>query len=273
MTTLIVFAADWHANTRGAGLCPPVVHLQDGDFTPNAAQLAVWDAHVAAWGLMARIAMQHSAKLVAVLVGDLGDSNGSPGKFVHTTNEAEVINFVGQCLEPVAQVADRLYVVRGTERHSGARCWLEETVAEKAKAAKDVENGTYSWWWLPLECDGVRFDIAHHPKTSGYRPWTAQSAAARESAIIRDDYFGRGPVPHVAVRAHVHYGADSGIMCQPRVVFCPPWQLTTAYGYRLGAAGHVEPVGLWWFLCDQGRILQSDIETYEPRRREWVSTT
>jgi hypothetical protein len=63
------------------------------------------------------------------------------------------------------------------------------------------------------------------------------------------------------------------MMCHPRTLFCPPWELTTAYGHRLGAGGEIEPVGLWWFLVDDGRILQMDIETYEPKRREWHSTS
>jgi len=274
MTTIIAFGSDWHANTRGAGLCPPVVHLQDGDFTPNTAQLEVWKAHCHAWQLMASIAMSHHARLIAVLVGDLADTNGRPGKRLITDDQDEIITLGMQCLRPVQDAADRLYIVRGTEYHAGPHCWLEEKLAKEAAAVEDPEAGTLSWWWLPLEVEGVRFDVAHHPHTSGSRPWTAQSAAARESAIIAADYAKRGErLPDVAVRAHVHYSADSGIRTYPHTVFCAPWELTTAYGYRLGAGGEIEPPGLWWFLVNDGKILQYDIELYVPRRREWVSTS
>lgn len=278
MTTLIAFASDWHANTRGAGLCPPVVHLEQSDVIPNEAQQAVWKAHVGAWQLLAGKAIEHRAQFIAMLVGDLVDTNGRPGKHLITTNDDEILDIAAQCIKPVTQVVDRHYIVRGTEYHAGPQCWIEERMAKGDKttpaATPDTEAGTASWWWLPLEVEGVRFDIAHHPRTSGSRPWTAQSAAARESAIIAAGYARRGErLPDVAVRAHVHYAADSGMMCRPRVVFCPPWQLTTSYGFRLGVGGDIEPVGVWWFLVDDGRILQMDIEIYEPRRHEWASTS
>jgi len=111
-------------------------------------------------------------------------------------------------------------------------------------APPDEEAGTASWWHLKQNIQGITSDICHHAATYGYRPWTRQSAAARQAMIIRNDYFDAGErPPDRAVRAHGHYFADSGVAIAPRTYYLPPWQLTTAYGHRRGAGCRIEPVG------------------------------
>jgi hypothetical protein len=156
-------------------------------------------------------------------------------------------------LAPMLEVADTTIILRGTQAHSGGCGELEELVAHRIEAEPDIETGSASWWFWKAKVEGVTFDVAHHPATSARRPWTSGASAGRHSAIVRNHYYDSGEKPpDYCFRAHVHYSEASGALSKPMMAYCHPWQLSTAYSYRLGANGYIEPPGIYWVICQDG---------------------
>ena len=256
MKTILVAVGDTHCNST-VGLCPPSVHLDDGgSYHASPAQQAVWHAWLKFWDHVADLKQELEAEVFTVIVGDAVDRNKHSAHQSITTNEATAINIAVSAFAPMAQVSDRLCMIRGTAAHVGRGANLEEQLAKEYDTGfliPDKRAGTLTWWrWFP-KINGVKVDIAHHPAPSSRRPWTKDAAAARLSAILRIDYLEAGlPVPNVAIRAHVHYAASSGRLSRPEVFILPSWELTPHFGYRLGSTPPIEPIGGLVFVLDHG---------------------
>lgn len=271
MATIVACFADTHTNSR-VGLLPPVVELEGGEQGPitihaSKAQQALWAAWLHYWDELARLKKEHNAQLYAVQVGDGSDDNTHGKVGLISTHKADIVKMGVEVLTPAIKVADKIFIVRGTEAHVGPGAWQEEMIAGIVGAERDAEAHTDSWWWLPMEVEGVRFHIAHHPPTRSWVPWTRQDAASRSASYISNEYWQRGQMPpDVAVFGHVHFLADGGRAVRPQVVFCPSWQLTTTYAMRLGKAGMTQAVGGVWFIC-QGGEYEFDYATWHTKEK------
>lgn len=192
-----------------------------------------------------------------------------------TVNKADIVKLGALVWERPRDMSDSFIVLRGTEAHSGASACYDELLAMDLEADPDEWAGTHSWWyWRGRPApDGPLIDAAHHPQTSGRLPHTQNAAASRQSFMI-ELKAGRAeqPVPDIAVRGHVHYAADSGIYTRPRTFYCRAWQLTTAYGSRLGEAGYVLPVGTLVLIIRDGKVTPLDLHYTAPEKPIWTPT-
>ena len=261
---LIVPVSDLHTGST-VGMCPPRFLLDDGGvYTPSKAQRWQWSKWLEFWQEVA--AVEADEKWL-VLCGDAADRNGRAQSV--TSNKAMILRAALDVLDPALQVTDTYFVIRGTEWHTGSSAWMEENIGEEIDAQKDDE--ACSWWYLRLETEGIRLDFSHHPATYSRRPWTRGAAPARQSAILAMEYARSGEqVPDVAVYGHVHGYDESGKAALPRVFFLPPWQLTTAFGYRIGAAPRIEPPGGLLLTCEDGQYSVRDIRFKPQRRKVWT---
>jgi hypothetical protein len=266
--TLVAVVADLHTNSV-RGLCPPSINLDaGGTYKASKAQRLVWRRWLDFWEIVEAKKKALGCRLYVVVAGDVGDKNTHDGSGLISRVNSDEVKIAALALEKPREIADEFFIVRGTPAHEGPQASLCELIASDLDATPDDEAGTKSWWWLPLEAGGVTFDIAHHPQTSGRRPWTKAAAAARHGAIIRSEYLDAGEKPpDVAIRAHVHYWQPGPREPRPQFFYCPPWQLTTSFGHRLGAGGRIEPVGGLWFMCKNG-IYDWGVERAEIRRRK-----
>jgi len=273
-TTIVAICGDQHANSK-MGLCPRSVGLDNGGtYKPSPSQKAILKAWSRYWEIVYRQVDEHKAKLVVVFTGDAGDKNKHDGLDPICRNDANILSLMTELYEPIARRADELYIVKGTEAHTGAHAELEDKLADDLDAVPDDWEGTPAWWWLPLEVEGVRFDIAHHPSTSGRKEWTKGAAPSRMSAELSLQYLERGEkVPDVAIRGHIHYYADSGTARKPRVFYLDGWKVTDAFGHRLGTGGMSREIGGMWFFCKDGKY-EDHRESWQPkRRRTWQHTS
>jgi len=271
---VVAIVGDLHINST-VGLCPSRVQLDDGGtYHPSKAQwwiLRCWDDY---WQHVA--AIERSA-LYVVVNGDLVEGLHHRATQLVTHNEETQLDMALQLLEPVARLADYLFVVRGTEAHTGPSAQWEEHLADDLSAVRDKVGLTASWWYLPLEVEGVTFDIQHHPQRRSMLLSTRDVAASREADGVWQAYheIDRRP-PDVVVRSHAHYWAK-GWSREVFCCICPPWQVSTAYGNRLGVNRRVEPVGGLIFLCSDGRCTWPEgqrwpVKRYKPiPRKVWTS--
>jgi hypothetical protein len=261
---VIAIVGDIHANSTVA-LAPPRVRLDDGgEYVSSRQQRWIWRQWVAFWSEVGERRAAEGGPFYVVLNGELADDNHHATTQLISRNPADQLKVALQVLEPMTRLlgeGDRVFVLRGTEAHSGVSGSMDETLArelgaescgENEKSVKTSQEGVHSWWSLRAEIDGVRLDVAHHPPGGGgRRPWTRGSFAQTLAAMRFFEAAERGErPPHLLVRGHVHRPGDSYDAYPVRAVVLPSWQLTTSYGWRIG--GGFLPVG-GAYLVTRGR--------------------
>ena len=269
MATIVSVVSDLHCNST-VGLCPPSINLDDGGtYKASKAQMWIWRHWTGYWRDVA--ARREGHRLVVILNGELADDNYHPTTQLVTRNPADMLRLSAAALAPALSLlgdGDRVYVLRGTEAHSGPSAHLDETVAQDIGATGPGDD-IASHWRLRLSVDGVRFDVAHHPPGGGGRlPWTRGNFANRLAAMaVFEAAETDARAPHLYVRGHVHRPDDSYDRYGTRAIVLPSWQLTTSYGHRIG--GDPLPVGGVIVDCDGGHYTvekhywQWPVERYE----------
>lgn len=255
MATTVAILSDIHANSTVA-LCPPTVNLDDGGtYRASRAQRWLYKRFQEFAGEVAR-RREETGKLVVILNGELADDNYH-GKYqlVDPNPKTQMATAV-KALKPMLDLLrpdDSLYVIRGTEAHSGRSAWMDDKIGEDLGAVSPRE-GVHSYWHLQLNVDGVKFDVAHHPPLGpGRMPWTRGQYAMRLAAFAYMDGVQAGEKPpDLYVRGHYHVPGDSYDAYPVRAIAMPSWQLTTAFGYRIGSSRAL-PVGGVIVTCDRGR--------------------
>lgn len=228
-----------HAGSTVA-LSPKQVDMgDDGIYSANAGQrwlLGKWGEFIASVK-----AQTKGRRLVLVLGGDLVDGARHHGTFQSWgTPQAQVAAAV-ELLLPLANIASKIYGLRGTPCHAG------ESGADDAAVIKEL-GGKAAYRWQ-LEIDDTLFDVAHHGRRDG-RVWTEGNAGLAE--IRKARLAGRSP--HYIIRHHVHKHdliAHSGIT----FAACPSWQLQTEHGRRIDPANIDDIGGLIWTKSDGLRPL------------------
>jgi hypothetical protein len=262
MTILLAATGDEHGNCR-AGLCvAPVALDEGGTFYPSATQRAIAVAWGHFWdGVEERAEKAGATEVWWVNCGDAADLNKHDGLSPITSNRARILDQLAKLYQRPAGLSSRRFIVKGTEAHVGPHCELESMLGRMLEAEPDPDTGDYAWWALSLECEGVTFDIAHHPRGGGSLAWTRNNAAMRTALDVSIAATDRGErVPAIAIRGHVHYFADSGTAREPRCFFLDGWQGLNPYAYRRGYTVP-SPVGGMVFVCRDGH--------YEAERLWW----
>lgn len=271
MTTIVAVTSDLHCNSTVA-LCPPVVQLDDGGiYYQSTAQKWLWDCWEHYWKQVETLVQKYSADLFLVFNGDLveGSHHGTTQLISHNL-EIQARIALDTLDIPLSLNPTCKFIIRGTETHVGRSAQHEESIAQIIGAEPETDTGASSWWWLPLEADGVKFDIAHHGRT-GYRPWTKPNATNLLAAQLVMEYAQRKATwwPDVAIRSHIHSGGDSYDNYRIRVLQTLSWQLSTSFGHRI-APGNLLPIGGYIFICNEGKyeLYPKENTIYKPKESE-----
>ncbi len=266
---ILVVTGDHHANST-VGLCPPTVSLDDGGYYhASAGQRWIWNCWLTFWRQVQKLKDQSNCPITWLILGEIADDLKHSKTQLITTNPADIIEIGLETITHQADLVDELIVIRGTEAHTGPSACLDEEIARRL-LAKRSPSGTMSHWEFRGEFSGVVIDAQHHPAASSRVPHTRGNEAGRLASRIFYEYSidniirlrtGRdlAPWPHLVLRGHNHWPADSGDN-QPgghpvaaiRAIITPSWQLPTAFGYRLG--GGRLPIGGLIITCCDGRF-------------------
>lgn len=267
---IVAAVSDLHSNGT-TGLCPPRFTLDDGgDYVASPAQRWLWRNWTDYWQTIANMKRDTGLPVAALVVGDAVDGDHHDTPQIITRNEADQLRIAIKVMMPVLEVADRVFIIRGTESHVGKSAWREEALADDIGAVPSPD-GTASWWHLYADFAGVTFDVQHHPESGSMRPWTAGAEVNRISAMLVYEYAGtRDKMPDVAIRAHRHQFRDSGTTHPVRTFAMPAWQLATAFVKGpVAAAGKINSVGGLYFICRDGSYTWDAVQ-YRPARRKPV---
>lgn len=251
MKEAVVLIADTHINSTKS-ICLPGFRRDDGDsHGPSLTQTWLRQTWLQCQKEIEELTNKYHRTVI--LVGDVMEVNGKHlTSQVISTNPADARKHASEIFDAFLKKDDDLFVIRGTEAHTGTSGWAEEELADDLKAIKDSSTGAYSWWHLRAEFGGIKFDIGHHASMGGL-PWTYGNAAMRLAVETMSDYVDwEEPCPDIVARAHNHRFADSGLTYKTRAIFLPAWTFSTAYLHRLGRSNNKPHIGSIVILCEDG---------------------
>lgn len=269
MKTLVVLS-DTHCN-HTVGLCLPQVKTGDGDYS-TAGVIRRWVFHQ--WeSVLEEIEKKKRGELWTILNGDIveADSKQRSGQLI-SRDKTEIANTAHDVLLPLMEMSKGVYVLRGTEAHTGVNASVEEEFAQKFdNVIENKETNKHTWWHLPLVFSGVKMDIMHHPKgNGGGRPYNSQSGVDRlASDTLFEAANEQADIPDLVIRSHLHGYKDSGSAFRTRAIITPAFCLLTAYGYRIGLS-HDGELGAVLIHCENGQYEVEPI-TRKPRKTKWQS--
>ncbi len=251
-STPIVIAGDFHCGS-GRGLFPA---YEGGPYT-QAMVDAACDTVGGSWrpGHTAQVIWGEWLKFLAwieqraagrkfdlVLNGDLMDGNKHDGDQFEK-DPAIQSRIAHTALEPLCQMAGRVYITRGTEAHSGSRSHTEEMLAQRLGALQCPETKRFARTFVDERFGEKqwRVNVAHHPVGGGTMPHTRANAAQKLDMMglvahgerSFDPNHKEGPPPVLYVRSHSHVAVSvskpinypDNPEAERHSVACPPWQL------------------------------------------------
>lgn len=273
MATLVVLTGDLHIGSSVA-LTPPRWELDDGQvLTPSKPQLWINARWAEFWREVERVKTEQGIECVAILNGEIADDNYHKTYQRMSQNPGDILAAAQNVLRPVRDLADRVYVTRGSAAHVGLSGGLDEAMGEWLRSKPD-EYGRHAQWVFRGEIDGFRLDVAHHPGTSTGARHLQGNAANRLARNVAGGYTDEGsPFPHLVVRGHNHRPEDSADNQPLRAVILPAWQLSiTDFGHRISSGSEPFPIGGMMIVVHEGELV-SERKMYWRwpmlRRRKW----
>lgn len=208
--------------------------------TPTRRQAYLADERARFVDEMAGMKAKLNAFFLYVNLGDITD--GVKHKSAQRISEdvEDHVALAQMFMRPVAEVADMIVAIRGTEAHAGVGSTLEEAVwrpyADKVWKF-DQDSGALTGYRAFIDVAGVRFDFEHHIAGAG-RPWTKGGNIQRRaiSAMFETTVAMELPA-HYVFRGHTHIAHDTGDNePQPRGVICRTWKdAGDAYAHRIAS--------------------------------------
>lgn len=148
-----------------------------------------------------------------------------------------------QILTPLRNMADKFFICKGTEAHSGPLSQSERRIAKELAAKIGYRFA------LDIGCGLL--DVAHHPNGN---------LVKIKNDVLEDCARDGTPVPRWIIRGHNHKVQDSGeTWPKIRVVIAPAWQFKTAHGWKVATNTRAH-VGM--IKIDDGRL---EIIRHEPK--------
>lgn len=277
-----IFMGDFHINSTVA-LIKPNMRVEDTTYHANYTQRWLWNCFIDSCQKI----VEFPGKKILFLNGDTPEIDEKQRSFqLHSRNPADIASIVYETLEPLLDVVDQVYVIRGTEAHTGKSGWMEELLARdlihSVKFDKDsgkegeVNNKKYaSWRNVRISVSGVKIDICHHA-SMGRLPWTAPNAANKIASMGIFDYTEKlhAPTPHLFVRSHNHVWSDSfDNYSTTRAVCLASWTTATEYVYRIGMENRIADIGFAYAICDNGKYeLYKEKYPHKEAQRVWKLT-
>lgn len=234
-TRVLVVLSDIHAGSTVA-LLPPAFETAEGQTVgQNAIQQWLWACWTDAQEWIAEKLAGDTFGLV--LNGDLVEGVHHGTKQVVSPDIGDHLKAAIEILQPLSERAEKTFVVRGTECHTGN---VEIAVAKAINAELNPELNIPVFDRLTLDVAGVRCVFRHHIGTSVRRGLAAtqfsiQLAEEQVEAANNDEV-----IPRVLCCAHRHkfgaYEDDRGL-----ALVSPPWQMLSRFAHKVVSQARTKP--------------------------------
>lgn len=244
----IIVISDTHCGCRLA-LCPPdPIPLDDGGtYNASKGQRKIWDAWLEFWQDWVP-KVTKGEPFILVHNGDVIDGvhHGSTTQISHNIEDQKRI--ARMVMEPVIDMADKYYHIRGTEAHVGKSAEYEEGLARELGAVPDGEGHFARWFmWGKLgtrKKDAPSVHFTHHIGTTGRTHYESSAVMAEIGEMfVESGRWGEDP-PDVIVRSHRHRNIQVNIPSDRGyciAIVTPGWQLKTPFVHKIPGGRVSEP--------------------------------
>lgn len=262
---VLVVVSDTHCGSK-TGLLPPGCRDANGaEYGLSEYQRWKWERWQFCTGpLLNRIVGKDPFDLV--INGDVIEGVHHGTTEVVDADPQQHSQIATVALGPLAERANRLWMVQGTECHTRAS---EDSIGKGLGAEANKESRRYSWMNLDLEYRGVTVSCTHHISAS-LRVWTESSGLG---LAMNSERLERLRAAHdqarVFIRSHRHvHGVYSD--GHSMLAVTPAWQ---GKGRHLGKvkAEAIPAVGILvldWRRCDEGELPAVYCRPYYPPARK-----
>jgi len=262
MRKIIIATGDMHGNST-AGLCPPVVNLDDGGtYHASPFQREMWRFWLDDLAYCKELAkngkFSKPSPILAIVGGDMaeGDAKDRSSQLI-SRNPKTILNIACANLEPLSEIAQAMYFLRGTAAHVGKSASMDEQVAANFDNTVKASESVASRWELRLNIDGYKIYASHHP------PGMTNPVNAAKKLLNKYYSYGEQP-PDLGVFFHIHHIADSGLTMTPRVISAPCWQVHTEHIHRIPIM-QAPQIGVLILEITDGKLTR-----LEPRRHPFA---
>lgn len=227
---VVVPIGDLHVGSSVALCHPDGIVLEDGGrYMPNAAQVWLWRQYDAILDRVREL-RKRRVHVVTIFMGEFVD--GRHHETTQLASQAPEIQAAAaiDVVQPLATMSHELYVMRGTDAHSGHGAASDYAIGRELGAVRDM-TGQAAYYELRLNVGGVVLDVAHHISGGGDDVRLYGNAIKRETAaMLLED-----PDINIVLRGHVHRYADTGetFGLSRWGMVTPAWQLKTSFTHRV----------------------------------------
>ena len=242
---LMLALSDLHCGSTVALTPPDYPMLDDGAWKLNRAQEWIWDR----WSAFSKWVKEYrdGRRMVLLLNGDLIEGVHHGSKEIVHADPGIHARMAADVLKPIAAMASRIYVVRGTFAHVGHSA--EDSIGKALGAMSD--QGVYSkFHWMFRVRDTV-ISAKHHISTSSRRALRATALSINLEEERAECAAAGYPMPDLLIRSHRHvYGHYATE--QSQIVVTPAWQVLTSYGWKVvpNAVPRIGGVMIDWSKTD-----------------------
>jgi hypothetical protein len=237
--SVFIAVSDLHCGCQ-LGLCPETFTLDEGGvYRRNKIQDALWEYWDEFWGEWVP-EFANGLPYGVVVNGDSLD--GVHHKAVHqiTHNLADQQKIAEVVLRPIVDLCEgRMFMIRGTEAHTGPSGQHEEQLA-KAIGALPTEDGQYSRYelWLNVGEKGL-VHCAHHIGTTGSQAYESTAVHKELTESFTEAARWREIPPDIVMRSHRHRYFKTEIATATgmgRSIVTPGWQAKTPFAFKIPGA-------------------------------------
>lgn len=246
----VLFVADTHT---GSTVSPwPDGHpLPDGGTwqlsRPQRMLANFWDQM-----LEEALAFDHIDAVVSL--GDLVDGNNPKAGLITDRMDYQAGAAV-ELLAPLRELAERFYVVRGTEWHTGKGDEHVTRIASDLKATPIPSTGELTWPELYLDMDGCLIHCAHHIGGTSNPMYEATAVLKALDTLILELHKAYGRLaPNVMgiVRAHRHRAISVSKNGRMGMVLAP-WKLKDNHAHKV-APESIPEIGYGVMEAEDGKL-------------------
>lgn len=232
---VLVVLADLHAGSSVSLMPSKYKTIEGMTIKPNAIQKWLGRCWEDAQKFIGEVTGNDPFAIVTN--GDLIEGDHHRSTQVVSADVGDHMEIAKILLKPLTSRAERLFVVKGTECHTGN---TEQAIASSLGAETNPDTGYPIFDRLTLDIKGTRCVFRHHIATTG-KPWSEANAMSAELAAEQLNAARNGePLPRVLCCAHRHragHFSDTAGMA----VISPPWQALTRFGHKVVGSARTWP--------------------------------
>jgi len=270
----LLVVADTHINSTVALLSPKAELPDNIGVALSKWQGELWEAwrdmigKVKEYGNALTI-LRHRTPLYVVMLGDMVEVDFKDHSIQTVTRDKElIINNAIETLDPLVDIADKVFWVAGTEAHTGSGGEYERILADNYDNTEKIDGHNTSQY-IRKVFGGLRFDLAHHV-SMGNLPWSEKNAANKLASTLIFEYAEWGQkLPDYAIRGHVHRVSDSGMNYAIRALTAPCWTGANSYSHRIGKGNNIPHIGSLLFKIRDGVCAEPEWIRYATKRKDW----